>query len=341
MNFIDTQTSAIGQLASVGDKFLVVSSNCSSLSDSKIGNDVLGAFNLSEVTYVSPQRISTVSLETMLGNYSVTLHGVGNYSGYLKLQFATVNGSYVKNAGEVNIGGLLAKTCRLSKGDFVNVTLPSGILTFEVAGVVSTCSQLGSEILVPIDVCHQLTDDSLSFVEFSLNADVNKANAINRLSMSLPSDVSVVKVQQTAMFLQQSTGEVHNFLAVWSIPVYLMVVASSYVICTRLVVESEFELSMLRALGAKRSGLFNVIFSYALLATAAAAVLGVSLGITGTQVAASGLRWISQSIQVTPSLGLVEAAQLFGWTLAFSLMGCLYPALKATYRKTLTGTSSV
>lgn len=333
MNFVDSQSSAIGQLASAGDKFLVVSRNCSSLGDSYISDDTVNAFNLSDFRYVSGQKISTVCLETAVGNYSVALRGIGNFSDYLKVQSVSVNGSMAKNSGEGNVGVLLAKTASLNKGDYVNVSVANVAFSVKVVGIIATHTQLDSELLMPLETADYLTGYNLSFVEFSLKSGVNRETAINCLSASLPSGVQIVKAQQTALFLEASTAEIHNFLTVWSFAVYVLVSASSYIVCTRLVVESEYEFSMLKALGAKRHFLSGTVFSYAMLTALAGAVLGISLGLVGTQVAAAGLRWFWQNVSVTPFLELAQVGQMLGLSLLFSVFGCLYPALKFAQRK--------
>ncbi len=331
VNFVDTQTSAIGQLASVGNKFLVIARGCSSLDASEISVAVADAFNQSDFSYVAPQKLLPAILEAAGNQYSVDLRGVGNLSDYMKAQSAYVNGSWAKNHGEGNAGALLAKTAGLSKGDYVNVTASGVVMSIKIVGIADSRSQLDSELLLPLETTGTFTgSNNVSFVEFSLKRGINREDAINQLSTALPADVQIVKVQQTAQFLQSSIGEIHNFLAVWSYAVYVLVAASSYIICTRLLVESEYEFSMLASLGTKRRGLFSIVFVYALLAALAGAVLGVSLGIVGTQAASSGLRWVWQNVSVTPYLDFVQVGQIIGLSVVFCVLGSLYPALKVT-----------
>jgi ABC-type lipoprotein release transport system permease subunit len=333
-NFVDQQATTIGQLASVGDRFLLVSHDCSSLIDSRIDAAVANAFNLSDFRYVSTQKLVSSRLETAQGNFSAQLRGISSLSGYFKAQPATVNGSWAQKESEIDVGVLLAKSVGLSKGDYVSLSIGGVSIFAKVVGVATTGSQIDSEILTPLAMAYSLTGDNApSFVEFSLKSGANKASVINNLSTHLPSDVQIVKVQQTANFLQSTTGEIHNFLTVWSLAVYVLVAVSSYVVCARLVVESEYELAMLKALGARRRGVFGAVFVYAVAAALAGAVLGVSLGIVGTQAASSGLRWLSSSISLTPFLDLAQAGQIIGLSAVFSMLGCLYPALMAWHKR--------
>ena len=329
VNFVDSQSSALGQLASVGDRYLVVNANSPTLSGSHLAAAVTDAFNHTDFRYISLQRLTDVSLESARGNFSVKQREIGDFSGYLKAQSAAVNGSVAKLEGECNVGVLLAKAASISKGDSVVVHTANSDFSLKVVGIVTAYTQLDSELLLPL----QNSTTDVSFVEFSLKTTANRTETLTQLADRLPADAQVVKVQQTATFLEASTNEVHGFLAVWSGVVYVLVAASSYVVYTRLVGESEYELSMLKALGAKNRHLFATVFGYALLAGLAGAVVGVSLGVVGAQVASAGLRWFWQNVSVTPFLGAAQVGEVVGLSVLFSLLGCLYPAVKSVQSK--------
>ena len=334
VNFVNFQTSAIGQLATVGDKYLIISQNCSSLSDSHISPKVVNAFNLSEFQYFSSQKILKANLQTASGNYSVTLRGVENLTTYLKEQSVYVNGTAAENMGEADVGALLSRTASLDQNDYANVSVGNARLAVKIVAVTKSQTQLDSELIVPIEtVIHLSGDADFSFVEFSFKDSLNRQDAINRLSAFLPKDVEVVKVQQTSLFLQQSTGQVLNFLTLWSTAVYVLVSAASYVVSMRLIVESKYELATLKAIGARRLYVFRIVFMCTILMAFAGAVLGISFGIVGTQVASTALRWLSQGFQVMPFLELSQLAQIVGLSLLFAILGCIYPTLKSTQNK--------
>ena len=334
VNFINSQTSAIGQLANVGDKYLVLSKNGVSLSDSQLDRETVNIIeNATELNLVSPQKLLDGNLQTTSGKYAVTIRGVENVSTYLKSQLAYVNGTVAKNINEVNVGIILAKTASVSLQDNANVTVGNTRLEIKIVGIIRAQTQLDSELLVPIETANYLTSNSgLSFIEFSFKGKVNRQEALNRLTALLPEDVEVVKVQQTALFMQESISETLNFLAVWSTMVYFVVAAASYVVSTRLIVESEYELVTLKAIGAKRRHLFTIVFTYTIITALAGAFLGLSLGIAGTQMASTALRWVWQSVQVTPFLEPNQLGQILMLSLAFSALGCVYPAFKSTQR---------
>lgn len=333
-NFIDSQTSSIGQLASVGDKYLALSKNSTSLSDSGISPETENAFNSSEIASFYGQKIFNGNLQTGSGDYTVAIRGVENLSAYLNAQSANVNGTTAKNMSEANAGVLLANVASLNKNDYANVTVGNASLTVKIVGVTTTQTQLDSELIVPIETADYLTNNSnLSFIEFIIKEGANGQDAVNHVASLLPKNVEVVKVEQTALFLQQSTRETLNFLAVWSIIVYVLVSAASYVIATRLIVESEYELAMLKAIGAKKPNLFSITFTYTMLTAVAGSLLGIALGIVGTQIASTVLRVVWQNIQVTPFLELAQLEQILALSLLFSALGCIYPAIKSMQKK--------
>jgi ABC-type lipoprotein release transport system permease subunit len=333
VNFVNFQSSAVGQLASVGDKYLVVSKNCTSLMSSHVGRETVNALNCSEINSFSGQRVFNCGVQTSSGNYTTILFAVENLTGYLQVQSAYLNGSVPKSSGEADIGMLFAETSSLDKDDYAVVTVGNDSLTVKIVGVTRTQSQLDSEIIVPIQTTDCLTvNGDFSFVEFRLKAGVDKQETINRIAALLPNDVEVVKVQQTTLFLKQSTDETLNFLAVWSITVYVLVSTASYVISTRLIVESDPDLAILKAIGAKRRDIFTMVFTYTAATAVAGSVLGISLGVVGTQIASTVLRFVWHNAAVTPYLELNQIGQILLLSFVFSMLGCIYPALKSTQR---------
>ncbi|XHH08917.1 MAG: ABC transporter permease [Candidatus Bathyarchaeia archaeon] len=333
VNFVNSQTSQVGQLASVGNKYLLLNKNGATLSDSRLNHQIVNSLNFSDLKSCSYQKILSGSLLTSSGVFNVSIRGVDDVDAYLKTLGASLNGSVAKTKSEVNFGVLLADVCSVNPKDTVSLSVGGVELKLKVAGTVRTLTQLDSELIVPLETANALADNAdLSFVEFTFKSNVNLQEALNRLSAALPSNVEVVKVQQTSMFLQQSVGETLNFLAVWSISVYFVVAATSYVVSTRLIVDSDYELAMLKAVGAKRGRVFFWVFSFSVMVALAGSVLGLAVGLVGTQVASAGLRWFWQNVQVTTFLEPVQVGQILLFSVVFSAVGCFFPAYRGVTR---------
>ncbi len=332
VNFINYQTSQVGQLASIGNKYLLLN-NSSSLSGSSLNPETVDALNQSYVKSCFPQKTFIGCMNTGSSVFNVTVRGVDNLDAYLKTLSASLNGSIAKNPSEVNIGILLAETCNVNPQDMISVSVGGVKLCLKIVGTTRTLTQLDSELIIPLETANTLTgNDDLSFVEFTFKSGADRQNSLNSLSVVLPSYVEVVKVQQTSLFLQQSVGETLNFLAVWSMTVYLVVAATSYVVSTRLIADSDYELWMLRAIGAKRVRLFFWVFSFSVLVALAGSVLGLVAGLVGTQVASAGLRWFLQNVQVNTFLEPLQVGQILLFSAVFSAVGCLYPAYRNIHR---------
>jgi ABC-type lipoprotein release transport system permease subunit len=140
----------------------------------------------------------------------------------------------------------------------------------------------------------------------------------------------MVEVQQIKGLARQIGLEALSFLSAWSRAVYAAIVATSYAIASRFVAESSCELAMLRALGAKRSTALAIVLAYIVVLALAGSVLGIAVGTAGAQATSTVLRWIQPSIEVVPFLKVYQALQIVLLALASSILGCAFPALKAT-----------
>ena len=72
----------------------------------------------------------------------------------------------------------------------------------------------------------------------------------------------------------------------------MVVIAASYVMAARLVGEAKQELYILRTLGVKKNATFNLIVVHTITIAFVGSIIGLTLGIVGTQVAATGVRWV-------------------------------------------------
>jgi ABC-type lipoprotein release transport system permease subunit len=130
----------------------------------------------------------------------------------------------------------------------------------KVVGVFRSQTQSDAELLVSMDTINMLVGDgSISFIELVLKKDLNSPKVIDEIARLLPKDVKLVEVQQIKGLARQVGLEALSFLSAWSWVVYAAIVATSYAIASRFVVESSYELAMLRALGAKRSTALAIV----------------------------------------------------------------------------------
>jgi lipoprotein-releasing system permease protein len=193
---------------------------------------------------------------------------------------------------EANVGEVLARAFSISLGDEVGIAFGNNHAMVRVVGIFRSQTQIDAELLVPMETANMLegSNDTISLVEFSLKEGSNSREAISQIMKLLPENVKLVQAQQLKDFLRQMNMQTIAFLNLWSLAVYAVVMAASYIIATSLITESGYELSMLRALGAKKQLARTLVLTYAVTIAFLGSILGVALGTAGAQTASTILK---------------------------------------------------
>jgi putative ABC transport system permease protein len=243
-----------------------------------------------------------------------------------------MNGTAAKNWMEANVGEILARRFSIGLGDEVSLSFGGRQAKVRVVGVFVSQTQSDAELVVPMETANVLdgNNNTVSFIEFSLKDGVSVQEAVNRIVQTLPENVKLVQAQQMGVFAQQMSIQTLVFLNVWSLAVYAAIAAASYVVAARLIIESSYELAMLKALGAKKLTPFTLVFTYTTTVAFIGSILGTALGTVGAQTASTILRWIQPDVDMVPFLKAEQALQTLLLTLASSILGCMHPALKST-----------
>jgi ABC-type lipoprotein release transport system permease subunit len=280
-----------------------------------------------------PQKMLTVNLTVNSGSRTVQIRGVGDVGCFLKARGAYLNGTAAKNWTEADAGEMLARVFSISLGEEVSLTVGERHVKVRVVGVFRSQTQSDVELVVPMETVNMLAGNNVtvSLIEFSLKEGVDSREALGQIAQLLPENVKIVQAQQLKEFTLQINMQVMNFLNIWSIAVYAVVAAASYIAATRLITESTYELAMLTAIGAKKRLAFTLILAYTITIALLGSILGIALGTAGTQAASTMLRWIMPSVDVTPFLEAEQALQTLLLTLTSSIIGCIYPALKSAH----------
>ncbi len=333
VNHLNLQADVLGRLVNPSRTYIIISGN--SITDSKVSIELVHKLsNFSYFNYVLPQKMLTINITMNSSSYTIQARGVSDVGIFLKIKRAYLNGTAAKNWTEVNAGEILARLLSINVGDFVDLALGDKNMKVRIAGIFRSQTQSDTELIMPMETANSLSgNDTISLIELSLKESVNSQEAISKILQLLPENVKLVQVQQLKEFLQQMNTQTLEFLNVWSLAVYAVVAVASYIIATRLISESTYELSMLRALGAKKNLIFATVLSYTLTIAFLGSILGISLGIVGVQIASTFLRWIDPSVDIAPFLKMEQAIQALILTFASSFLGCIYPALKSAQTK--------
>jgi ABC-type lipoprotein release transport system permease subunit len=225
----------------------------------------------------------------------------------------------------------LARALSIKLGDEIGIVLGERNVKVKVVGIFRSQTQCDTELLVYMKTANILAGNNLtiSFIEFSLKDNVNSREALSQIAQLLPENAKLIQAQQLKTFAQQINMQVVNFLNIWSIAVYAAVAVASYIVSTRLIIELSYELSMLKALGAKKHQIFTLMLAYIATIAFLSSILGISLGIAGTQTVSTMLRWMLQNVDITPFLEVEQAIQTLLLTFISSIIGCIYPVTKS------------
>jgi ABC-type lipoprotein release transport system permease subunit len=333
LNNITAQTRTLSQLASTSETYLIVSKNATALSDSQIDSAIINQIRSNaDIDYAVSQQITKATLTTALGNYSVNVRGVYNLQAFLKNNQAYLNGSISQNQSETNIGIILSKLAAINLNDTLTLIINEQPVQLKVAGIIQTTTQSDSELIMPLSTLQALTQKNatISYIEFSLKDQNKAAQTLNNITQTLPPNTKVMQTQQLVAFAQDINNQTIAFINLWSTAIYVVVIAASYIMAARLVNEAEYELCMLRNLGAKKKVTLSLILIHTLIIAFVGSVIGIAVGIVGTQMAATGVRWVWGNSQLAPFLQPQQALQILLIALASSMVGSVYPAINAT-----------
>lgn len=334
VNSINSQATALGSMVDVGQAYLVLQKNSTSITNSEVTPDVGNILsNMTDVQYVLPQRILNVTLTSNSTSCTVELTTVEDLPLFFSIKQAHIEGKIAdSNRLEVNMGVALASLTSTNTSDQVTLTFGDKSLKVNVTGIFTTLTQSDTEIVAPTEIAQQLTgeNDKVSFIEFSLKT--GSEAAASSIEEALPKDVKILKVQQLKSFIQAVNDQTLSFLNVWSVSIFIVIVASSYIVATRVITESSYELAMLRSLGGNRRVLFSLVFTYTVSIASLGAILGLSIGVVGAQAASTMAGWIKPGVTLAPFLEIEQALQLIAFTFLSAILGCLCPAFRHAFR---------
>jgi ABC-type lipoprotein release transport system permease subunit len=338
INNLNSQTNTLSRLAGIGTTYLVMSQNSTALTDSKVDSSLVDVIrSISGVEAVLPQKLVEATLTAPSGSYTVLVRGVPDVRAFLNVKHAGVSGSVCVNESQANVGSILSNLASTKSNDLATLTLDDRMVQVKIVGIIQSKTQSDTEIVVPISTAYLLSgnNNTLSLIEFSLKDGSAENQVISQITQDLSPDYKVVKIQQLETFAQGINGQIASFLNLWSLAIYAVVVAASYVVATRLITEARYELGMFRTLGAKKRFTIELVLVNTVAVAFFGSLLGVAIGVAGAQVASTAVRWLWGNFQISPFLDCGQALQIILLALCSALIGCIYPAIKSVRDKTM------
>jgi ABC-type transport system, involved in lipoprotein release, permease component len=328
---INAQTTALTQLASIGDTYIAKNQNSASLSDSQISANLLPEIkDNSNIKYATNQQLTQGTITASNQTYDITVRGVDDVKAYLTKNSASINGSVSKTAAEANIGIVLANLVNIQKNDIITLTINGQSTQLKISGVTRTQTQSDSQLIIPLTTLQNITSQTstVSYIEFSVKDTAKSPQTIANLTSTLPSNIQILSTQQVISFASNINDQTVNFIDVWSIAIYIVVIAASYVTASRLINESEDDIYTLRTLGATKRGTLNLVITYVIAIGLLGSLLGLSVGIVGTQIASTAVRWVLGNSQLAPFIDVNQTLQILVISLICAVAGGIYPAIK-------------
>jgi ABC-type lipoprotein release transport system permease subunit len=336
VNYINLQSQVLGGFINPGGVYIVLSKNSTSITDSRVDVGLVSLFNnVGYIKYVVAQRMLNVSLFTDSGVRVVYVRGVSDVGVFLKMRGAYLSGGVARNWTECDVGELFARVFSIRLGDSIRLGFNGVYVDVKVVGLFKSQTQSDAELIVPIETVNKLVGDnnSVSFIEFGLKDGVDVGKVGGEIMSMLPGDVKLVHVQQLKEFVRDMNLQVLDFLSVWSVVVYMVVVGASYVIVTRFVIESNYELFMVRVLGGKRFHVFGLILMYTMVVAVLGSVFGIALGVVSVQIVSTVLRWFWPSVGISPFFDVDGVFLTFLLVFVSAVLGGMYPAFKVVREK--------
>jgi ABC-type lipoprotein release transport system permease subunit len=328
---INAQTTALTQLANTGDTYIIKNQNSTSLTDSQISPNLLHELkNNSNIKYATNQQLTQAVLSFHNRTYDITVHGIDDVEAYLNKNSAAINGSTPKNTDDANIGVILSNLANIQKNDYVTITINGQSTQLKISGVIRTQTQSDSHLIVPLTTLQSITsqNSTVSYIEFAVKDTAKSIQTISNLTSILPSNVQILSTQQVVSFASNINDQTVTFIDVWSVAIYVVVIAASYVTASRLINESEYDIYTLRTLGATKRSTINLVVTYVLVIGLLGSLLGLSVGIVGTQVASTAARWALGNTQLAPFINVTEALKILCFAIICAVAGGIYPAIK-------------
>jgi ABC-type lipoprotein release transport system permease subunit len=331
VNNINTQTQKIADLAQTGKTYIITSQNYTSLIESQVSQNTANKIRtIAGIQNIITQKIFQANLTTISGTYPITIRAVDNATTYFTTKQTRTTGTYCTNPTQANIGTILANIAKTKNNETVTLSTGTKSMQTQIVGTTKSSTQSDTEITILLKTAETLTGETqtASFIEFSLKNPTD-TQPLTQVKKSLPTNEKIVEIQQITTFAQDTTSQFVTFLKIWSVIIYAVVIAASYIIATRLITEAKFELAMYRTIGAKRNLTIQIVLIYTVATALVGTILGLAIGIAGAQIASTAIRWTWGNLQLTPNLNPEQALQITVLSLTSATIGCLSPALKS------------
>lgn len=290
-NGITARTEELGGTDTGSKAFLVVG-----------GNTAEYEFNDSTKRTVAFGKISTQGKNINAPVISTDL------SKHLERSGAELKGEMPRR-DETIVGNFLAETLGVQIGDGLMVRVNGKQLDLKITGTVKSKTQTSTSLLVRENFFPGVGAGEKVGLTI-VRPGEGEETAIKRLKDS--QNLEVAPLGNVKGFIREVNQQAFSLISVWVLIGCVVVLVGSGVGAARLVEESGEELETLRSVGAGRKRSLLLMFLTVSVIAFSGSLLGVSLGIAGSQVVTTAAGWFTGGGILTPILDLHSVFEIFG-----------------------------
>ncbi|KXB01143.1 hypothetical protein AKJ41_02565 [candidate division MSBL1 archaeon SCGC-AAA259O05] len=227
---------------------------------------------------------------------------------YLERSGAELKGE-MPRGDEAIVGDFLAETLGVQIGDGLVVRVNGKRLDLKIAGTVKSKTQTSTSLLVRENFFPRVGAGEKVGLTI-VRPGEEEESAIKRLKDS--QNLEVAPLGDVKGFIREVNQQAFSLISVWVLIGCVVVLVGSGVGAARLVEESGEELETLRSVGGGRKTSFLLMFLTVSVIAFSGSLLGVSLGIAGSQVVTTAAGWFTGGGILTPILDLHSVFEIFG-----------------------------
>lgn len=188
----------------------------------------------------------------------------------------------MKKGRSIMVNSMLAKKFGFEVGEIVTLNTPTGKARLKVAGVFNYMSQdPGTMFMERSDYKKYWKDDSVDSFAVVVAEGHNAKDVAKRIKDSFAKDYGI-KVRETAEFKDKIRGMINSQFSLTNMLIYIAIIVAAFGIINSSLIsilQRSRELSIVRALGARRRQVRRIILNESIVMGFAGALLGGILGI--------------------------------------------------------------
>jgi len=297
-------------------------------SESKLDEGI--KLNNSNIQSTCPMILVKANISFLEGSMPIEVWGVS--SSLPEVRPLKLKGSFFSTNEEAIVGVSLAKKLGLEIGHQILLESRSANTSVLITGIFESESSFDIGILTPLSTARILRPEmasSFSLIEIRVKDPKTVQSTANILSMEYP-EMDVNLGMAMIEFIDLSSGDVVRDLWILSTIIFAVAVITVYHTMGCIVKESEWEIKVLRSLGAKRSTITKIFILEALILCFIGGMAGLCFGALLSNAAAITIFVIQQNYYVRPVFNLPLAVSCIALSMTASILGGILPAYRAS-----------